>query len=440
MRFPLRCTVLASVGLVLIPALALNRLPRPRAEGLGRLMPHAALLQSFPASPTRRPPQLWRQRLPGRLAEQLWGQQRQQWWQFWGRDGAGGAYLVMPLPRPMALGAMPRPRHSLEVDGLLVVAANPLAERLLRDTVRIQPRQQRGLQQRCLELVETRQGAYWSNDGLAAMTGPLSPLLQTFQEGCVELRVTNDGLLFEGEAGASSGLLAAAPAAPSMRLPGSLPPDLMLQIRGASLKPLLKGLLARELIRQPLATSYRLSDADLVLLQNTPFLLRLRPLSSGPYQAGLELVLAPRGQRATWVRMLNGIAERLIERDHEASSGAVVSWRDSTGRVVGGWRWLPAVGDQPLLQLFLGPEPPPLRSPLPNRAAWASLPALHVQARPEALAAGSLLPAQLPQALQQAQQLQLVAEQSKRDGGGITRLQGRLQLGPPPPQPAAAQR
>ena len=438
MQFPLRCTALATAALLLAPALALRLLPRPRAEGLGRLLPHAALLQSFPAVPRRQPPQLWRQRLPAQTADLLWQQQRQLWWQFWGRDGAGGAYLVLPLPRPIQVGAMPAPRHSLRVDGLLVVAADPLSERLLKDQLAGKPRQQRGLQQRCLTLLQERQGAFWSGDGLASMTGALAPLLQAFQEGCIDLQLAGSGLRFDGEAGASSGLLSPAAAAiADDRLPPPLPPDRLLELSGSALQPLLRGLLSRELIRQPLASAYGLSDPDLLLLQNSPFLLRLRPVASGPFQSGLELVLAPRGNRQSWIRMLNGIAERLIEQGHEASSGAVVTWRDSSGRAVGGWRWLSQKGEEPLLQLFLGPEPAPFRSSLKNRAAWASLPVLRLQARPEALAALSLLPDSLPLPVQQARQLLLLAERPAQPAdGAVTALLGRLEL-PAQPRPQA---
>ncbi len=56
-------------------------------------------------------------RLPAALAESFWRQQRQNWWQFWGQDGTAGAYLVMPIPRPVRLGAPARPPNSIEVDG-----------------------------------------------------------------------------------------------------------------------------------------------------------------------------------------------------------------------------------------------------------------------------------------------------------------------------------
>ena len=441
-RLPLRFTLLATTALLLVPALVLIRLPRPRAEGLGRLLPHASLLQSFPGVPERAAPQLWQQRLPGPVAERLWGQQRQLWWQLWGQDGGLGAYLVMPTPRPIRTGAQARPANSLEVDGLLVVAPNSLALNLLSQKLRSTTRQQRGLQQRCLELLERRQSAYWSVEGLNAMAGALAPLLQGFQEGCVDLQLADGALRFEGEAAAISGLLvpAASPAAPGpspASLPEPLADSLLLQVRGRSLQPLLAGLLGRDLIREPLITAYGLSEADLKLLQDSPFQLGLRPLASGAFQAGLELVVAPRGDRASWTRMLDGISERLYARGLQSVAETATSWRDSDERIVGGWRWLPAAGNQPLLQLFLGPEPPPFRSELASAAQWQALPTLLLQARPQALAKATLLPLQLPVPLQQADLLQVLAQSISGGKDAPKQLLGRLTITPRPaiPQP-----
>jgi hypothetical protein len=444
-RLPLRCTLLATAALLALPTALLLRLPRPRAEGLGRLLPHAALLQSFPGAPERSAPQLWQQRLPGALADQFWRQQRQLWWQLWGQDGSLGAYLVMPTPRPIRIGAQRRPPNSVEVDGLLVVAANPLSLNLLSQKLGTAPRQQRGLQQRCLELLESRQSAYWSLDGLNAMAGALAPLLQAFQEGCVELQLADGALQFEGEAAAIAGLLGpVAPAAspgnptPSLgpsNLPQPLPSSLLLQVSGGSLQPLLAGLLSRELIREPLITAYGLSDADIKLLKDSPFQLSLRPLASGPFQAGLELVVAPRGDRRQWTRMLDGISERLFERGLQTVAETATSWRDGDERIVGGWRWLPNTGKQPLLQLFLGPEPPPFRTSLARPEQWQALPTLQLQARPGALADAALLPLQLPMPLQQADQLELLAESPGSSKDGPSRLVGRLAIKPRPSVP-----
>lgn len=450
-RFPLRCTVLATAALLLIPALALRRQPRLRAEGLGRLLPHASLLQSFPAAPERTPPLLWQQRLPDDLLQPLWQQQRQLWWQFWGHDGVGGAYLVMATPRAILSGAIAPPPHSLQLDGLLVVAANPVAEDLLRDQLGQTTAVQQGLQQRCLMELEQRQAAYWSAEGLGAMAGPISPLLQPFQEGCVALRLDGGALLFAGEAAATGGLLAdAGEPVRDTDLPPPLEDALLLQLRGQSLQPVLRGLLGRQLIRQPLVSAYGFSEADLNLLQQSPFLLKLRPHDQGPFQAGLELVLAPQGERQAWQQLLQGLGERLMDRGMDAVGGSEEDgsrWRDPSGRVVGGWRWLDAGGDQMLLQLYLGPPPPPfdpVAAGLVSAADWRALPGLRLQARPAALAALDLLPPRLPLPLQQSPQLLLLTgapdPQAGGPSGGPSRLLGRLELNPQPeaqPPPAA---
>lgn len=430
MRFPLRCTLLATVALLVLPLWALSRLPRPRAEGLGRLLPHAALLQSFPASAQRQPPQLWQQRLPAASARALWQQQRQLWWQLWGRDGAGGAYLVLPLPRPLRTGALPRPPHSLEVDGLLVVAANPLAERLLRDQLKTAPRPQRGLQQRCLAQLQARQSAFWSADGLAAMAGPLAPLFLTLQEGCIDLTLDRGGVSFAGEAAAIAGLVAPMGPAPVEwgAPPAPLDSSLLLQASGRALEPLLRGLLARQLIREPLVTAYGLSDDDLRLLQGSGFLLRLRPQASGPFQAGLELVLAVPGPRQRWDRMLEGIADRLVAGGLVPNPSQPGSWQDGEGRQVGGWRWLTPSPNHTLLQLYLGPDPRPLSGPWTQPLAWRRLQPLQLQARPSALARLGLLPEMLPRPLLQADQFAAVAGPFERRDSAPSRLQGRLEL------------
>lgn len=433
-RLPLRCTALVTAGLLLTPAWLLLQRPRPRAEGLGRLLPHAALLQSFPADPLRPAPQLWRQRLAAGTAERLWRQQRNPWWQFWGRDGAGGAYLVLPLPRAMALGSEPLPPNSLRIDGLLVVAASPLAQRLAADQLRLAPRPQRGLQGRCLESLQRRQAAYWTADGLGAMAGPLAPLLQSLQEGCLELQLTGAALSLDGEVAATAGLLAPAPQALGAgALPPPLPPALLLQIRGRRFDPLLRGLLNRQLIREPLAATYGLAEPQLALLRQSPFVLRLRPLANGPFQAGLELLLLPSGERQAWDRLLEGLADRLVERGLEPLPANPSLWRDEQQRTVGGWRWLPGPSaKQPLLQLFLGPDPVSAANApldLASIEAWRQLPALQLQARPQALLPLGLLPSQLPLPLQQAAELQaVVAADPAAGGAGLSRLLARLQL------------
>ncbi|MFQ6539861.1 MULTISPECIES: hypothetical protein [Aphanothece] len=452
-RLPLRVTALTTGLLLIVPAVALLRLPRPRAEGLARLLAQAALLQSFPAASQRPVPQLWRERLGEGPSEQLWRQQQRVWWQFWGRHGDGGAYLALPMPRPMRMGTMAMPPHSLRVDDLVVVAADPLSHRLLADQLKQLPRQRRGLEQRCLTRLEREQAAFWNPTAFGAMGGPVAPLLQSFQEGCVSLRLIGDSLELEGEAAPTTGLLAPPPPAASGSLPGPLGRGLLLELQGRSLELLLQGLLSRQLIRDPLASRYGIGRTELALLRRTPFVLRLRPLDSGPFQAGLELQLAPGADRPDWARLLSRLRQALIEQGFNegpapgqaapppGSTQALPTstWSREEAGVVGGWRWTSVPGRDPELLLFLGPVPP-----VPDAVGSAGAPAratslLQLRLRPQALTALGLLPDALPRPLLQADQLTVLAERSRAGGAMISRLKGRLQLGTgsPPPAPPA---
>ncbi|MGB5134736.1 MAG: hypothetical protein WBN89_06130 [Prochlorococcaceae cyanobacterium] len=450
---PLRATALVTALLLVVPALVLLRMPRPRAEGLGRLLPHASLLQSFPGAPEREPPPLWQQRLDGATAQLLWRQQRQIWWQLWSEDQAGGPYLVMPLPRPIRVGALPAPPNSLQVDGLLVVASGPLSRRSLEEQLVQASRRQQGLEQRCLEMLEREPGAYWSRSGLEAMAGPLAPLLQGLQQGCLALELAPGELLLNGEAGGPQALAAAdGSAAPAADLPDPLGEGLLLRLEGRSLELLLLGLLERQEVREAVGSVYGLGAAELALVKDSPFELRLRPQPFGPFQAGLELVLPVNGDPAPWTAILGQLSERLSARGLQpdaaqepagpAPSGpASATWRDEQGRVVGGWRWLGKAGESLQLLLFLGPEPTIAGTPAGGDGAWQDLPLLRLQARPQALAALNLLPGQLPLPLLQARQLSVLAgsptgpeaAQEPAREKGISRLQGRLQLGEPQP-------
>jgi hypothetical protein len=433
---PLSATALVTLLLLAVPTAVLLRMPRPRAEGLGLLLPHAGLLQSFPAAPEREPPSLWRQRLDGANAELLWRQQRQLWWQFWSHDQAGGAYLVMPLPRQIRVGALSPPPHSLQIDGLLVVSSGPLAQRFLEDQLVQASRRQQGLQQRCLAMLEREPGAYWSSQGLEAMAGPMAPLLQALQEGCLALELVPGELLMSGEgtAAAAAEIAQAEPPPPAaaLELPEPIGEGLLLRITGRSLDPLLAGLLSREEVREATRSVYGLGDAELMLLQGTPFELRLRPQLAGPFQAGLELALPVTDDPAAWVAILEALSERLRARGLmddalPAVSDELVSitWRDGQAREVGGWRWHRSTDGSLQLLLFLGPEPGLAQDQ--ELPLDADQPLLRLQARPRDLAALSLLPGQLPLPLLQARQLLVVAEAPA--AGSVSRLLGRLQLG-----------
>lgn len=435
----MRRTAALTALLVLVPGMVLWNWPRPRARGLERLLLQTALLQSFPPSPQRSIPALWRQRLGDTLAESTWRRQRRVWWQFWGRDGDGGPYLAFA-----ASGLQKLPRYGLRVDDLVVVAPDPLSQKLLQDQLKLAQRQPRGMEQRCLLRLQQGQAVFWSPLGLGLLAGPIAPLLQRFQQGCLSLRLQDSSLALDGEASSTSGILTMpARLAPPPPL-APLPTDLLLEWRGPALKGVGQGLFNRQLIREPLADRYGIGDAQLALLGSAPFVLRIRPLPDGPFQAGLELELQVGTDRKPWTKLLNTLTPAIQSQGLESAiSGSAVfpasSWRRQDGQVVGGWRWQLPSGGTPRLLLFLGPEPaggltPNTRAtqPPPELTSPEMGAATVLRLRPQALAKLGLLPAELPLPVQRSNQLYLVAFQmddgGRSPGSPLSQLMGQLQL------------
>ncbi|MFN5118523.1 MAG: hypothetical protein ACK5JJ_10520, partial [Cyanobacteriota bacterium] len=308
---PLPCTSAAIALLLLVPALLLPRLPRPRAQGLEQLMDTATLLQSFPATPDRPVPALWQERLGPGLAPALWRQQRRTWWQFWGPHADGSPYLAVSAAALPVGSTKVLPPNGLRVGDLVVLAPDPLSRQLLADRLRPRLRPSRGLQRRCLALVESDQAVFWSPLALGVILGPVAPLFQPYQEGCLRLRLEEEGLSWRGEAAAVDGVLASASAASLERPLPSQPPlsaDLLLELEGPSLDPLLQGLLSRQLIREPLASRYGLDGGRMAMLRQAPFRLRLRPQPQGPFLASLELQLGVGKDPRPWQQALTVVA------------------------------------------------------------------------------------------------------------------------------------
>jgi hypothetical protein len=264
-----------------------------------------------------------------------------------------------------------------------------------------------------------------------------------------------------------------------------LPDDQLLEIRGGSLDPLLQGLLARQLIRDPLARRYGITADRLTLLREAPFRLRLRPRTSGPYQASLELqLIAPRG-RAPWLPVLAGVSKALREQGlkdgsepqapdkGEATSAPATAsasgptpgmapgttpetvpaakdpvaapakpaapsppvdgatWRREDGVVVGGWRWIPGTGKEAQLLLFLGPVPPTLPAIAQGSGERPPVGEVLLRVRPRALDALGLLPMEMPALVRRADQLATRARPLPGVQGPsqpISRLTGALQV------------
>jgi hypothetical protein len=333
-RPPLPWTSSLIALLILGPSLALWRWPRPRAEGLEQLMASASLLQSFPATPGRRLPELWRQRLGEGLGAALWQRQTRPWWQIWGPEGQGAPFLVVPASGWPPELSKPLPPQALRLGDLMVVAPDALSRQSLADSLRPQQRRSRGLHSRCLERLSVDQAVFWNPTALGAMVGPLAPLMQRFQEGCLTLSIEPGGLGWQGEATSVDGVLAqlateVPPVAPrAAALP--LPPDELLQVQGGSLQDLLEGLLSRQLIREPLALRYGLDSERLRGLRFAPFRLRLRLQPKGPFQASLELQVRLRQPPQTWLPVLQRLAQSLREQGFEEIPFAIAAAAPST--------------------------------------------------------------------------------------------------------------
>lgn len=441
-RLQLPNTLAALAALLLLPAAALVLWPRPQAVGLGRVLAQAQLIQSFAAGSRRPVPGLWRQRL-GAAAPQLWAQQQGVWWQFWGTHGDAGAYLVLPAVSFRGFKTGTLPQQPLLVDDLAVVAADPLSRQWLADRLRSVPRPQRGLEQRCLLRLRNPQVVAWTPGGLGALAGPVAPLLQRLQQGCLSLDLHASALDLNGEAAAATGVIADVGQQRLELSSRPLAPGLLLELRGPSLDILLQGLLARQLVREPLASRYGITEPQLRLLRRVPFALRLRALPAGPFQAGLELELRPRQRdRAAWARLLAGLTEPLLQQGLNPPAARLqaltprlgsstlpdATWSGDDGQVLGGWFWQAPTsnGVEPTLVLFLGPQPPVVsaeRAGSPNGDQGREM---RLRARPAELAALNLWPQAFPNLVKGASHLEIVA--SDGDQAPISQLTGRLEL------------
>ena len=482
-RPPLPLTSLALLLLLLLPAIQLWRLPRPRAVGLEQLLEAASLLQSFPPTPDRPVPALWRERLGAGQAESLWRRQRGPWWQLWGEHADAAPLLAFSAASLPGGPAADLPNNGLRVGDLVVVAADPLSRQLLRDRLLPQQRLSRGLNRRCLERLRQDQSVLWSSTGLGVITGPVAPLLQRLSRGCLSFSLADGGLVWQGEAGDGAGLLASLDASGSGRsepLP-PLPTDRLLELEGGATDLLLEGLLSRPLIRDPLSRRYGLDANRLALLRRTPFRLQLRALPKGPFQASLELQLPVGRQQRDWQTLLEQLSRSLVQQGltpvgaapgvtsapsptdapavasgegsrssaERTSAGSPTNtptrptqagrpsdpssatWKRTDGVIVGGWRWITSAQRDPQLLFFLGPVPAdPL---LPIARADSQLPGpggLRLRSRPDALQALGLLPAEVPELVRRADQLWMVAEPPAGADPAIalSRLSGGLRV------------
>ncbi len=232
--------------------------------------------------------------------------------------------------------------------------------------------------------------------------------------------------------GAPASRRAPTPAAPAVLTPGTL-----LELSGPSLAPLLDSLLARQLIREPLAARYGLGDSQTKLLTSVPFRLRLRSISQGPFKAAIDLHLAVGGDRRPWAALLRDLRQGLLNQNLQEAPAKLARLAPGSGSlslpasrflredgtVVGGWRWRSGRAGEPQLHLFLGPAPSAATAPEAPAVDAGSR--LQLVLRPGALNRLKLMPPGLPQLVRGAKELELILSPSNQP---LSQLTGRLRL------------
>ncbi len=492
LRPPLLATGLTLALLLLGPGWWLWHSPRRHASGLERLAASAALLQSFRSEGgLQAPPSLWRKRLGPRLADQLWARRSGFWWQFWGGHGDGAEFLVLSAEAFRGGKPLPLPPQALEVDDLVVLAADPLNRQWLQEQLHLKFAPPQGLQLHCLNQLRSSETVYWSGPTLGELLGPLTPLFLPFQQGCFALSSQGQALIWQGEAtplGATPKRTATAVQPNELVAPGD--PQALLLLQGGRLAPLVDGLLGSRLVSESLQKHYGLGPAQLGLLRQAPFRLRLRPQPQGPYQASLELQLAINANPSDWQALLSGLRKGLLAQGLEEQEAARPQWQrlgmaerfsastwqrgggkiaegtasasmaadgtvaDGTAadaKVVGGWRWLyqrpesaklqnsllqKSQGQPEGLLLFLGPPPHSARATAasfaPGEPIQVQSDQLSLWAQPQALARLGLWPPGLPSLLKRSRSLQIGARALDAagwsSGSSASRLTGRLEL------------
>ena len=183
---PLPVSTVSMLLLLVAPAVLLSRWSRPRAEGVEQLMGAASLLQSFAASPNRPIPALWIERLGPEVARERWRAQHRVWWQFWASHSESAPFLAFPID-PARSGAAALPPNALRVGDLLVLAETPTARQQLLTSLRPLQRRSRGLTLRCRQRLQAGQAVFWQADALGSLLGPIAPLLERYQVGCLSL-------------------------------------------------------------------------------------------------------------------------------------------------------------------------------------------------------------------------------------------------------------
>ena len=427
------------------------------ASSLAQLSGALTLVQSFRGDPNRAVPSLWAERLGVQPARDLWRRYgRSMWWQGWAQDG--GAYLILASSTfPPELQGLQRQRvGSMQVLASDALHRQQLLQRLKTNQVSTTSVRTDSLWASCLRALSEAPGVIWNADALATLSGTLAPLLQQGREGCVQLRLQANQLLWEGVIGrrplssltmrsslSSSGLIEASSTDLSSTDTASSELTL-LQVDGDRVDLILGTLLSRQIIQAPLEEHYGINGAMRSKIADLPFSLRLQSRASGAYKAGLQVQLPLTGSAQQWAPILKAVSERLDSRgfqklqDDRVSSEreAPILWQrrdDPNPTTVGGWLIIQGQ-KSPVLSIGFGTEPaaqPFLSTQMPqNRLS------LRVKGDPQRLTQIGLLGGLWPKPVQRASSLNLEMKPLKISAGSQLarqswwRVNGSLTLSP----------
>ena len=401
------------------------------ASSLAQLSGALSLVQSFRADPNRAVPSLWADRLGVQPANDLWRRYgRSIWWQGWSQDG--DAYLLLASSTfPLEIQGLQRQRvGSIEVLASDALHRQQLLQRLKTNQVSKPNVHRESLWGSCLQALSEGPGVIWNADALATLSGTLAPLIQQGREGCVQLRIQANQLLWQGVIGRRP--LSSLTLRSSVSPPGSVQApsnqassDLtLLQVDGDRVDLILGTLLSRQIIQAPLEEHYGINGEMRSKIADLPFSLRLQSQASGAYKAGLQVQLPLTGSREQWISILNAVSDRLTSRGFEKLQEDQSSpereiptlWqrRDAPDpTTVGGWMIIQGQ-KAPVLSIGFGTEPAAqtfLSTLLPQNQL-----SLRVTGDPKRLTQFGLLGGLWPKPVQRSSSLNLEIKPLKASG------------------------
>jgi hypothetical protein len=367
------------------------------------LLPSVVLLQTFPPpGGVGKVPPIWQERLPPALAQRLQRQSSAPWSQAWSSHSGTPPFLILrdlPVRFPV--------RHSFRWGTYTIVAADPLSLQTLQADLK-RPLAA-GHRSRCPQVDGPPPALFWSGDAFASLSGPLAPLLQPWQEGCLTL----------GSAGGStrrlrwSGRVTSQPplrrAQNSHSAPGpsiqtiDSPIAPLLALEGSSLEPLIGSLLRPGPLLSELRQRHGLSAPLERQLLASPFRLILKPNGAdAPYRVTLLLALpkapgSPSPTR-TLAPLLAALGRDLPEDLRLKRDADVSRVVDASDQVRGGW-----LQNDGGVVFSLGgpPDPAPLAAGPVGLARG-----LRLDAAPVTLNSLQLLPQALPEPVRRSPRLQ----------------------------------